>query len=49
MEEFENAEPNDVEINVAIERFEEMIRRNKRYFFDQHILIQIIDHFIGKR
>ncbi len=47
MEEFENAEPADVELNIAIERFEEMLRRNKRYFFDQHILVQIIDHFIG--
>ena len=48
MEEFENSENSSVELNPALERFEEMLRRNKRYFFDQHILLQIADHFISQ-
>jgi tetratricopeptide (TPR) repeat protein len=35
----------ETEIKAAIERYEEMLRRNKRYFFDQELLVQIIEHY----
>ncbi|MEN9523893.1 MAG: hypothetical protein RL065_2270 [Bacteroidota bacterium] len=47
MEEFEEQNnQNQDELNQAVQRFEEMLNRNKRYYFDHHILSQIIDHYI---
>jgi tetratricopeptide (TPR) repeat protein len=48
MSEFEYDENQSTELHSAIERFEEMLRKNKRYFFDLEILMQITDHFLLK-
>ncbi len=35
----------DQELKMAIERFEEMIKRNKRYYFDAEVFLNIINHY----
>jgi tetratricopeptide (TPR) repeat protein len=49
MEEFEQQNENSSdELNQAIQRFEDMLNRNKRYYFDQSVLSEIIDFYIEK-
>ena len=38
----------DPGFNEELERFEKMVEKQDRYYFDSEILDQIIDHFVIK-
>src|SRR5688572_19731284 len=47
-EEFENQDDLNEKIELSVSRFEEMLRKQDRYFFDVDALIKIIDFYIDK-
>ena len=47
-EELDNQDDLNEKIELSVNRFEEMIRKQDRYFFDVDALIIIIDFYIDK-